>query len=146
LADAEKPAPLAAFSIQRSEDKRRKAIMVRRGNEQQGREHYRIPRVEILEDGESVTLRAEMPGVAKEDFDIGIDGDELTVLGKRSPVDSELRLLHGESGRGDFLRTFSVGDQMDPSNVEANVDRGILTLTIHKKKEVLPRKISINVE
>lgn len=120
--------------------------MFRRDVEEKGGNRHRTPRVEILEKNDSIMLSAEMPGVAKEDFDVRIDGDELTISGKRKPVDSKLKLVHGESGEADYLRTFLLSDELDTSNVQAKVGRGILTLTLHKKKEILPQKNSIEVK
>lgn len=120
--------------------------MFGRDVEEKGADRHRTPRVEILEKNDSILLCAEMPGVEKEDFDIRIDGDELTIGGKRKPVDSKLKLIHGESGQADYLRTFLLSDELDTSNVEAKLDRGILTLTLHNKKEILPQKISIEVK
>ncbi|MBI5118188.1 Hsp20/alpha crystallin family protein [Candidatus Poribacteria bacterium] len=114
--------------------------------EERGNERYRAPRVEILEQGDAVVLRAEMPGIAKEDFEINVEGDELTIRGKRKTIDSRLRLVYAESDQADFARTFALGHELDTSKVDAKVDRGVLTLTIYKKKEVLPKKISIAVE
>lgn len=111
-----------------------------------GAERYRIPRVDIREERDSVTLRAEMPGVNKEDLDISIEGDELSIVGKTKPVDAKLRLIHGETSDGDFSRTFVLGEELDPSNVKAKLDNGVLTLTIHKRKELSPKKISVEAK
>ncbi|UCD56293.1 MAG: Hsp20/alpha crystallin family protein [Candidatus Hydrogenedentota bacterium] len=120
--------------------------MLRRGITEQTKTNYRTPRVEIYETSDSVILHVEMPGVEKEDFEISIDGGELTIRGKRKPRDSGLKLIHGESDHADYLRIFSLGDELDTSNVGARVDNGILTLTLHKKPEILPKKVSIEVE
>jgi len=104
---------------------------------------YRTPPVDISETSKSVTLQAELPGVDKGNIEIDIDGDELTIKGERKPHDSGLKLLHGESNRSDYFRTFSLGEELDTSNVEASFKDGVLTLTLHKKPEVLPKKISI---
>jgi HSP20 family protein len=117
--------------------------MGRRNDRDNGR--TRTPAVEIFEEPNTVMVRVEMPGVDKENFDIGIDNDELTIKGKRSPVDSGLRLLHGESDQNDYYRVFSLGDTLDASKVEADVDNGVLTLTFPKKPEILPKKIEIKV-
>ena len=120
--------------------------MGKRDNSGHEKKRFRTPPVEIYETPKSVTLRAEMPGVEKQDFDIGLDGDELTISAKRRSTNSGLRRIHGESNQADYLRVFSIGDELDASNVEATVEKGILTLTIPKKPEVLPRKIQVEVE
>ncbi len=104
---------------------------------------YRTPRVEICENPDAVILKAEMPGVAKEDFDIKVDNSELTIKATRRPMDSSLRLVRGETDPASYLRTFVLGDQVDTSKISAKVENGILTLTLPKKEEVLPKKIAI---
>lgn len=110
-----------------------------------GKTRYRAPRVEIFEAAEEVTLRAEMPGVAKEDFDVAIEDRELTIMGKRKPVNSGLKLIHSGIDSADYLRAFTLGDALDTSDVKARLDDGVLTLTLPKKPEILPRKIEVEV-
>ena len=107
---------------------------------------YRTPPVDICETADAVILKTELPGVEKEDIEIEIDGDELTVKGKRTPHDPGLKLLYGEGDQADYARAFSVGEELDTSNVEATLSDGVLTLTLHKKPEILPKTISIEVE
>lgn len=90
-------------------------------------------------------LRAEMPGVAKKDLDVSIEGGELTIRGKRRPVNSGLRLVHGGIDRADYLRVFTLGDALDTADVKAQLENGILTLTLSKKPEILPRKIPVEM-
>ena len=108
-------------------------------------ERTRTPRVEIFESPEEVTLRAEMPGVAKEDFDINLEGDELSIRGKRKPVNSGLTLMRGGIDSADYYRAFTLCDALDPESVKAKLESGILTLTLVKKPEILPRKIAVEV-
>ena len=110
------------------------------------RKRYRTPRTEIAEMADSMLLRAEMPGVEKGDFDINVDGNELTISGKRKPIDPGLRLVQGESDCSDYLRVFMLGDALDTTNIDAKAENGVLALTIKKKPEVLPKKITVEVE
>jgi HSP20 family molecular chaperone IbpA len=119
--------------------------MERREYGERGRVNLRVPAVEIFETPKAVTLRAEMPGVDKENFDIGIDGDELVIKGKRTPAASGMRVVHTESNPSDYQRTFSLGDSIDTADVDAKVEQGVLTLTFQKKPEILPKKIEVKV-
>ena len=110
-----------------------------------GGTRHRTPRVEIFETEKDVTLRAEMPGVAKEDLDVNIEGEELTIRGKRRAVNSGLKLIHGGIDRSDYLRAFTLGDALDTSDVKARLEHGVLTLSLSKKPEILPRKIAVEV-
>jgi len=117
--------------------------MLRHVDGKRDRARYRTPRVEIFEMPKTVVLRAEMPGVEKSDFDIGIEGDELTIRGKRERVNSGLKLVHGGIDRADYLRVFTLGDALDTEAVKAQLENGILTLTLSKKPEILPRKVEV---
>ncbi len=119
--------------------------MLRHGNGPRERKGCRTPRVEIYESPKAVMLRAEMPGVTKEDFDISIEGDELTISGKRRPMNSGLKLAHEGIDQADFLRVFTLGDALDTADVKAQLENGMLTLTLSKKPEILPRKIPVEV-
>ena len=52
--------------------------------------------------------------------------------------------LYTEYNVGHFARSFSLSSVVDHENIEANLDDGILTLTLHKKKEVQPKRIQVN--
>jgi len=114
--------------------------------EEKGTVRYRTLPVDICETSNAVIMRAEVPGVGKEDIEIGINGDELCIKGTRRPHDPGLRWLHGESEQGDYFRVFSISEELDPTNVEAGLSNGVLTLTLRKKPEILPRKIAIEIE
>ena len=107
------------------------------------RQRFRVPAVEIKETPAAVILEAEMPGVEKDDLDIQIDTGELTIRGKRKPADKNVKTIHQESDGAEYLRTFLLGDEIDASNVDARLKNGVLTLTLHKKKEAAPQKIAI---
>jgi HSP20 family protein len=107
------------------------------------RQHFRAPAVEIRETPTAIILQVEMPGVGKKDFDIQVDGKELTIRGDRKPFDSGLRVLHQESNNAAYMRTFILGNELDTGKVDAKVENGILTLTLLKKKEAAPQKIAI---
>jgi HSP20 family molecular chaperone IbpA len=115
--------------------------MTRQADRTNGR--TRTPRVEIFESLEEVTLRAEMPGVSKEDFDINIEGDGLSIRGRRRTVNSGLKLIRGGIDNADYYRAFTLGDALDADSVKARLESGILTLTLSKKPEILPRKVEV---
>ena len=104
---------------------------------------YRVPAVEIRETPNEVVLKAEVPGVENNDFDIQVDNGELTLRGKRKPLAEGLRSIHQESDTADYLRSFILGEELDLANIKAKAEHGILTLTLQKKKEAAPQKIAI---
>ncbi len=103
------------------------------------------PAVDVHEDAESLVLRAELPGVKREDIDVAIDGNVLTLKGER-------RLENEESGNkyhriersyGSFVRQFQLPTNVDSTAVDANLSDGVLTLRLPKKQELKARKIEV---
>jgi len=103
------------------------------------------PAFEVKETMEAFVLRADLPGVAEEDLDIGVHNNVLTVSGSRTAEErkeGETFALY-ERQYGSFSRSFSLPDVADGERIEAKLDRGVLTLTIGKKTEAKPRKIAL---
>ena len=104
------------------------------------------PAFEVKETNDAFVLKADLPGVAESDLDIAVHNNVLTVSGSRQAEErkeGESYALY-ERQFGSFSRSFSLPDQADGDRIEAKLDRGVLTLTIGKKAEAKPRKISVN--
>lgn len=101
------------------------------------------PEVNIFETKEAYILEAEMPGVSKEGLEITLDGNELTLVGRRHEDSSELRSLYRESKPAHFRRTFELDPAIDTAKIKAKMEQGILTLELPKTERVKPRKINV---
>lgn len=84
----------------------------------------------------------EMPGVRKEDLDIKLENNQLTVQGKRDPL-PEAKYILRERHQGDYLQVFTLDDTVDRSRVDAKLQNGVLTVTLELKEQVKPRTIQI---
>ncbi len=100
------------------------------------------PASNICEEDAAVILKLEMPGVSKDGIDVNIEGDILTVNGRRGERESGSFLIR-ERRHGDYRATYTLDERVNRDKVEATMERGVLTLTLHLKDEVKPRKISI---
>ena len=103
------------------------------------------PAFEVKETTEAFVLRADLPGVAEKDLDVAVHNGVLTVAGSRQAEDrkeGESFMLY-ERQYGSFSRSFALPEMADGDRIEAALDNGVLTLTIAKKAEAKPRKISI---
>ena len=104
-----------------------------------------VPAFEVKETTDSYVLRADVPGVEEKDLDVAVHNGVLTVSGSRSAEERK----HGESYAlyerqyGSFTRSFSLPETADGERIEAKLDAGVLTLTVAKKVEAKPRKITI---
>ncbi len=97
----------------------------------------------IWEEDGTVMLRLEMPGVSKNDIDLRVENDQLIVRGTRQVEDENKSYVIRERARGDFAQTYTLDDTIDRERIEAKMERGILTMTLHLKDAVKPRKIEV---
>lgn len=105
---------------------------------------YLVPRVNVVDEPDFVTIEAELPGVSKPDLALEVKEGELTLVGKRHAANHEGRYLMRERASADYRRVFSLGDAIDQARVEAEMKDGLLTIKLHKFERVKPRKISVN--
>jgi HSP20 family protein len=103
------------------------------------------PAVDIVEDNEEYLLRAELPGVPKENIKVEVKENRLTVSGKKesSHKESKGEYRYVESSYGAFSRTFELPRNVQGGDIKAEYAYGVLTLRIPKAKEALPRTIEI---
>ena len=106
-----------------------------------------VPAVDIYENGEKVVLKLELPGMKKEDVDVRIENQTLTVRGERKfDSDEKEENFHRIERRyGSFFRSFSLPTTLDTDNVQAKYDAGVLSLELKKKASAQPRQIKIDV-
>ena len=107
-------------------------------------EGFLAPSASVLESGDGYLLQVEMPGVNKEGLEVSIENNELTLTGRRSLPAIEGQLIHRESRREDFRRTFELDPSVDGTRITARIDQGVVTLTLPKAEHVKPRKITIS--
>ena len=105
---------------------------------------YMVPPVDIFENGESLTVIVDLPGVQKKDVDIKVDQDILTIKGKvrytqpKDIVREEFRLL-------DFFRQFQLSEEMDRGKISAESKNGVLTIILPKAEKAKPQQIKVKV-
>ncbi len=97
---------------------------------------------------DKVIVKAELPGVKKEDIDISIAGGVLTIKGERE-VEEEVKdedYYCCERFRGTFYRAIQLPTDVETEKIEANYADGILEITLPKVPEVKPKKIEVKVK
>ncbi|MBU1194381.1 MAG: Hsp20/alpha crystallin family protein [Proteobacteria bacterium] len=103
------------------------------------------PRTNLYENGDNFELKAEVPGLAKEDLNVKIQGNYLEISGTRGSETPEGYKTHKiERGTGSFSRSFTLPADIDSSKVEATLKDGVLYLVLPKHEAAKPKKISIN--
>jgi HSP20 family protein len=120
-----------------------KDLEVRKEKEQEQARFIR-PFCFICEEEQGVvTLKLEMPGVSKGQLDIDVDGNELQITGKREASGTEGTYLMRERPSGTFRQIYTLDDTIDRNKIEASLESGVLTLSLHRREADKPRKITI---
>jgi HSP20 family protein len=108
--------------------------------------------VDVREDGDHIYVEAELPGFKKDEIDITLENQTLTISAERR----EERGGNGNDGgkKGEhllrerrytrFLRSFTLPPTVDEQSVNAKLTDGVLTITLNKREETKPRKISVS--
>jgi HSP20 family protein len=105
------------------------------------------PAVDIYETADTIVMKAELPGVAREDIHIQIDGNTLTLKGERRFAKDvqEESYLRIERAYGSFHRSFSLPATVQQEKVRALFKDGVLELTLPKAEDSKPKRISVDV-
>lgn len=129
-------------------DKQQRAVAAQpqQQNPQAQHDHQRgfmSPRVNITETKDGYMLQAEMPGVNKDGLEILLEGNELTLVGRRQDQPADLQLVYRESTNRDYRRVFVLDPTIDMSKIDARMENGVLHLHLPKAEQLKPRKITI---
>ena len=103
------------------------------------------PRFDVKETKDAYVIKADLPGVKEDEMDLSLNGNLLTISGKREPdhQDEGDAYYAMERSHGIFARSFTLPDGVDGDGVTADLKDGVLTLRIPKKPEAQPRRIAV---
>ena len=105
---------------------------------------YYVPYADIYETEDALAVVMEMPGVEKKDLNIGLENDVLKVDGRIDFSKYEsMEPVYSEYNVGHYARSFTLSNKVDQDKISANLEDGVLTLTLPKVKQAQPRKIAI---
>jgi HSP20 family protein len=109
--------------------------------------HDWSPVVDITEDDSAYTIKAELPGVKREDIEVTFENGFLTLHGERKFEREEKgRKYHRiEREYGSFHRSFELPDNVDRDGLSARYDDGLLTVTVAKTEAAKPKRIDVQV-
>jgi HSP20 family protein len=122
---------------------REKKEMVAREEKTVPGRHF-IPAADIYETEEALAVVLEMPGVEKKDLEVALENDVLRVDGR---IDfskyRDMEPVYTEYNIGHYARSFALSSHFERDKISANLEDGVLTLTLPKAKHAQPRKIAI---
>ena len=106
------------------------------------------PPVDVYEDEHNITLKIEVPGIDEIDINVTIENNTLTVRGERrfEKDEKEENFHRVERMYGSFTRSFTLPNTVDPEQVSAHYEKGVLKISLAKKTEAKPKLIKVNTE
>lgn len=122
--------------------------MYDRGNEDVTSRGSWLPPVDIFEtDKREIVLKAEIPGLRREDIELTVENSTLTIRGERKREDgvADDRYHRLERAYGPFSRSFTLPNTTDATKVRADYRDGVLTVTLPTREEARPRQIQVDV-
>jgi HSP20 family protein len=112
----------------------------------EGREAAPRLKIDVTEQNGAFKVLAEVPGVKKEDIQVNVDGDQVSIIAEvkqEKDVREGERLVHSERYYGKASRAFRLGYEIDEANVQAKYNDGVLELVLPKKQTAAAKQITI---
>ena len=103
-------------------------------------------RIDVKETDKEFTVQAEIPGVAKEDIHVSVDGSIVTLRAEIRQQDRQTegeKVLRTERYYGEVSRSFQLPSDIDEANAKARYDNGVLCLTLPKKISSAPQRLTV---
>jgi HSP20 family protein len=105
---------------------------------------FYVPYSDIYETEEALTVLMEMPGVERKDVSIALENDVLRVEGRIDFNKYEgMEPVYTEFNVGHYTRSFTLSSKIDREKISAQLDDGVLVLTLPKATEAQPRRIAV---
>ena len=106
------------------------------------------PSVDIYEDKDNLYVEAEIPGVDSKDIQLFLEGDTLTIKGKKEEKREvkEENFHRIERFQGEFQRKIVLPCEVDPDKIKASYKKGVLKVVLPKKEEAKGKEIKIEIE
>ena len=106
----------------------------------------KMPPVDVIENEESYSIVAEVPGFDPSDSDLTVERHMLTISGKQPETKEEgRRYFIRERQAWSMKRSFQLPEDADEENISADFENGVLTVNVKKQPKTLPRKISVKI-
>jgi HSP20 family molecular chaperone IbpA len=103
-----------------------------------------VPVTDIFETDQALTLVLEVPGVSKDNLDVRVENDVLTIGGRVDFASYEgLQPLYTEYNVGNYARSFQLSSKIDQAGISAQLKDGVMTLVLPKSEKAKPRKITV---
>jgi HSP20 family protein len=106
-----------------------------------------VPPVDIYEDEHSIQLKLEVPGIEQKNLDVKVENNVLSVSGERKfdKEEKEENFRRVERRYGSFTRSFTLPNTVNPEDVSADYNDGVLKIRLGKRAEAKPKQIKVSI-
>jgi HSP20 family protein len=103
------------------------------------------PKVDVSDHADKIQIEAEIPGLSKEDVNVDLEDNVLTIVGQKRNTDKKenVNYIRKELKRSNFQRSFKLNSSFNLSEIAAKFENGILLIDVPKKEAEKPKKIKI---
>jgi len=107
-----------------------------------------MPSVDVSESENEYTIKADIPGMKKEDIKISLERNTMSISGERKEEVEEKNknYVRREKSYGSFFRSFELPHAVDSKNIKATYSDGVLSINVPKSEESKPKEIKIDVK
>jgi HSP20 family protein len=107
-----------------------------------------MPSVDIFEEKGDVVVKAELPGIKKEDIDVTLTDETITISGEKKKEEEVKKkdYYRWECSYGSFNRTFSLPAEVQPNKVKTKMKDGVLEIRIPKTEEAKKKEVKVKIE
>jgi HSP20 family protein len=106
------------------------------------------PSCDVYETTKEIVIKAELPGLKREDVNVSVENNVLTIFGERKFEEETKKENYHRVERtyGEFMRSFTLPQFVDPARINAEFKEGVLMLTLPKREEAKPKQIEVKVK
>jgi HSP20 family protein len=107
-----------------------------------------IPEVDVLEQEGELVVKADLPGMKREDIEVGVEGEMLVIRGHRAEEKEvkEENYYCAERATGEFYRAFSLPEGVDADRIQATYEDGVLEVKVPRPAVAQPKKLKVEVK
>ena len=106
---------------------------------------YVTPPANITGTNNEYIVELEMPGVDKNGLEVTVEGNQLTIIGRRQSEIPDGDLCYCETPQADYRRVFELGPDVDTSQISAEMKQGVLILRLPKTEKAKPKQVEVKV-
>lgn len=106
------------------------------------------PTVDIFEEGGEIVIKAELPGMTKEEIEVNLTGDKITISGEKKKEEKieKKDYYHVERSYGSFTRVFEFPCEVQPEKARAQFKNGVLEVRVPKTEEARKKEKKVTIE